>query len=366
MAALLDVYGLPLFHHRPAVAALGSLGGKGAQHIQLGKYAAVGLDNRNLLLNLGNQFPINTRFNSVDAVLGRENLLLIFLEFLGYISFRVNQRLLADPLRRHLVFIGIADLDIVSKYVIVCNFQGRYPRALRLPLLHFKEVVLSSAGDVAQAVQIGINPGADDGALPNLGGRLRGQGVADIGQQLLAALEPAQKLIQGSRCSLQPAPYGTGELQRAAKLHHLPRQRLPVGNAPKDALHIAHLAKVRAGLVQSFSIVHQELDNVVPGIQLLKVDYRQRQPVSEHTRAHRGRCLVDCLYQRHALRSAGGRENLQVPQRELVHPHVLGLVQPADGRYVLESRMASLLQVHHQSSGRAHSQRAALYAVTFE
>ena len=159
---------------------LAGLLGKAGQNVQFGKDAAVGLDVGNLLLDAGDEFPVKTRFNSVDAVFGRKNLLFVLLEFLGDVTLRVHQRLLTDPFRRHLVAEGVANFDIVTEYVVVGNLQRGDAGSFGLPLLHLQEVILASGGEAAQLIQFGVNARADNRALAHLDGGFRGHDAGNL------------------------------------------------------------------------------------------------------------------------------------------------------------------------------------------
>ena len=345
MAALADVQHFGVVEFRPAVLPLQGLLGKARKDIDLGQNAAVGLDGGNLLLDLADKRRIQLRLNGIDAILRREDFLLVLLEFLGDVPFRIHQRLLANPLRRHLVLVGVAHLNVIAKNVVVGNFQGRYARALRLPLLHLQEVVLAAGAQGAELVQFRIYAGADDRALPHLHGGFRGHHAPDFLQEFLAVAQALELLGQGLG-ALQPFPDGAGQCQAAAQLHHLPREGFSRGNAAQDALHVPQLAQVHLRIVQNLRIFREVLHTVIAGLQLLPVQDGHGQPGTQQTGAHGAGALVQGLHQRDAVRPRSALEHLQIAEGEAVHPHKLGLVYAADAANVLEAGVLCLFQVH--------------------
>ena len=335
--------------------ALHGLLGKARQHVQLGQDAAVALDVRNGLLDAADEFPVQARFQRVDAVLGREDLFLVGLEFLGDVTFGVHQGLLADPLRRHLVLVGIAHLDIIAENVVVGNFEGGNPGAFGFPLLHLEEVILSSGGKRAELVQFGIHAGADDRSLADLNGRFRIHHPLDFGEQFLAVAEAPEQFFQGFGTG-QALLDGPDERQAPAQLHYLARIGFSGGHTAQDAFHIPQLTQIHLGFLQDFRGLGEVLHNIVAGVQLLQVHDGHRQPLTQHTCAHGTGTFVQGLHQRHAIGPGCALEDLQVAQGELVHPHKAGLVNAADGADVLETGVLRLFQVHQQSAGAADAQ----------
>ena len=93
------------------------------QHIQPGDDPAIGLDGLDISLDFGDQIGEQLRFKRVDSLFGSEDLFLIDLQFFGDVPFGADQRLLADPLRRDLIFEGIADFDVVAENVVEADFE---------------------------------------------------------------------------------------------------------------------------------------------------------------------------------------------------------------------------------------------------
>ena len=95
-----------IIHLRTTVIIIQRQAGKTCQHVETGHHGGVALYNSYLVLNRSDQGTIYFRFESEDFFLRPEDLLFILLQFGSDISLRTDQRLLADPLRRHPIFVG--------------------------------------------------------------------------------------------------------------------------------------------------------------------------------------------------------------------------------------------------------------------
>ena len=367
MAARLDVQFQRVRHLRPAVAVPGRQRGEAGQHVQPRDDPAVGLDRPDVPLDLGDQVGEHLRLQRIDPLFRPENLLFIFLQLLGDVPLRIDQRLLSDPLRRHQVPEGVADLDIVPEDVVVTDFERGDSGTFRLPLLHVQQIVLAARGDVPQFIQLRADTGRDHRPLPDRGGRFRLHRAGDGFEQLRAVPHPVQQGIQrgdalalaqcGDRCHLgQPAP----------QLHHFPRDDLAGRGAGQDPLQIADAADPALHLLPVVRCLQEMLDDVVPPVQFVQVHHRHRQPAAQQPGAHRGSASVDYAHQRNPFSADSGCEYLQIPQGELVHPHELVPVDPGQGADVPQARVLRLLQIDHQRPGRTDAQREAVHCESLQ
>ena len=96
---------LPLFERE-----LSRLAGEGKKTVHTGNEVGIDLYLRNRLLHRSYQFIEELGFENQNFLIGTENLLFIFLQFLSNISLCLSKRLLANPVFRHLVLEGIAHL----------------------------------------------------------------------------------------------------------------------------------------------------------------------------------------------------------------------------------------------------------------
>ena len=161
MTPLLYVYYFTRVHLRAAVTVGHGEGRKSGKHIKTRKDTAVLLDRGYIPLYRGDKLSIYPGLEHINLLLCPENLLLIFLKFLCYISFSIYKGLLSYPFRRHLVLGSIAHLKVISENGVETNLKSRYPGTFRLTLLQIKKIVLSVTRQTAQLVQFGVYPGSD-------------------------------------------------------------------------------------------------------------------------------------------------------------------------------------------------------------
>ena len=157
MTSLLYIYNLTVIHLRTAISVADSQIRESAEDIKTCKNAAVPLDGRNICLYSCHQFAIYARLYCIYTLLRSENLLLIFLQFLGYISFRIHEGLLPYPLGRNAVLMCVTDFKVISENVIETYLERRYSCALYLTLLNLKKIVLAVTSDSSEFVKFLIH-----------------------------------------------------------------------------------------------------------------------------------------------------------------------------------------------------------------
>ena len=154
VTALLYVEHNIVGHLRAHIAVLvGSLGER-QQAVETCRHRGVDLYVRNIGLHVGNKLVEETCLERQNLLVGTHDLLLILLQLLSDVTLSLGERLLAHPLWRHLVLIGVAHLKIISKHVVVAHLERGNARALRLALL-----------DLPQLVKLGREAVGNDAAL---------------------------------------------------------------------------------------------------------------------------------------------------------------------------------------------------------
>ena len=148
--------------------------------------------------------------------------------------------------------------------------------------------------------------------------------------------------------------------KRTPELHHLAGQDLARRGAGNDALQVADVAEMLLQMQQVVGALDEVLDDVVTGVQLVQVEDGHRQGGPQLAGAHRRRAMVDHVHERRALGARRGRENLQVADREAVHPDELGPIHAGNRANVAQARVLRLLQIDEQGAGGADAQRAAV------
>ena len=64
------------------------------------------------------QFVVDAVFYHGDPLLGAVDLLLVFLKFRSDVALGADKRLLAYPVLRHLVLVGVAHLEVVAEHIV--------------------------------------------------------------------------------------------------------------------------------------------------------------------------------------------------------------------------------------------------------
>ena len=125
----------------------------------------IGLYQGNIFLHVGHQCVEHSCFHLQYLVLGPQDFLLIFFQFLRDIPFGLCKRLFAHPRLGHLVLVQVAHLEIIAKHIVIAYFQRGDARGLDFALLQLQQIVLAAVGHAAQLVELIVHPVLDDAAL---------------------------------------------------------------------------------------------------------------------------------------------------------------------------------------------------------
>ena len=134
MTTLTDVDHEAVVHIGAYIAVLGGHGREREQAVELRQHIRIYLHLRHPFAQRQHQFLIEPILDDLYPLLGGRYLLFVGLELLRDIALRVHQRLLADPLRRHLLFVGVAHLEIIPEYIVIAYLQALNTRSLYLAL----------------------------------------------------------------------------------------------------------------------------------------------------------------------------------------------------------------------------------------
>ena len=132
----MNIYHIRFIYNWTYIAIVLSTYGKREQAVELGNQAGIHLNGRGKLCKSYYQFVEKTRFHRKNAVFGTHNLLFVFLQFLSYIAFCLCQCLLANPLSRNKVFVGVSYFQIIAEHIIISYLQALDARSLYLALLN--------------------------------------------------------------------------------------------------------------------------------------------------------------------------------------------------------------------------------------
>ena len=280
VTALLYLENITIVHQRAAVTVVLGGPGKRQQAVQTGYQGRILLHSRDIGLDVCYKLIVDTGLYGVYLLLGSADLFLVLLQLRSDVSFGRDKGLLADPLGRHLLLVGIAYLQIVTEYIVVTDSQRRYTGTLDLALLYPGDDILAVSGYAAQLVQFCVHPGGDNLALAYLGGRVgrefAGQRLPEFRTFVYLLGHPRQRapldLLQYKRLDRQQLA------DTPAQLHHLPGRYTARGHPGKYTFHIAHIRNPIGQRRGQFPVSEQSLHGILPGRYLLQVLGRHGQP----------------------------------------------------------------------------------------
>ena len=240
---LTDINDKAIVHVRADVAVVGRNGGKRQEAIQLRQHLGIQLHLRHPFAEREHQLLIQAVLDDLYPLLGGGDLLLVLLQLVGDVALCAHQRLLANPLGRHLLLVGVAYLQIIAEDVVEAYLQALYARALDLALLNLYQVVLAIGLDSTQFVQLGVHAAGDD-VRSSLCNRRIGHDLAlDAAAHFRARVEFLRQYAQVGIVPRLLADLldGLHRTQRTAQLHHLARTDSAGRDLANDSLQVAHL-----------------------------------------------------------------------------------------------------------------------------
>ncbi len=170
--------------------------GERTQRVQHRHNAGILLNGGDVLNGSGDEVVENPRLDGKNPVFGVQDFLFVFFQFGRDVALGVDERLLANPLGRHLAFVGVAHFQIVAKHLVEGHFQGRNARALDLAFLDFEQVVFARESYAVEFVEFGIDPALDHAALSTQNGRIVAEFGFDFFQQKIAGIQLVGVLAQ--------------------------------------------------------------------------------------------------------------------------------------------------------------------------
>jgi len=127
--------------------------GQGQQHVQLGHGAGCLLYPRNHLQQLGPEEIEDLLFKFHDSFLCVEHFEFVFLQIFGDVPFSVDQCLLPGVMRRDLVLMRFADLNVITEDPVVPDFEPWYACLFPFPGLDPCYPFLAGNTDGSQLVE---------------------------------------------------------------------------------------------------------------------------------------------------------------------------------------------------------------------
>ncbi len=304
----------------------------------------------NIFLHGNNQLIEKLRFQDQYLLICTENLLLIFLQFLGDVTFCLRQSLLANPVFRHLVLKGITNLEIITKDIVIAHFKARYTRLLYLPLLYLEQIVLSMSADSTQVVQFGMIAIGYDISLINQLRRIGLYLLGDAFPQRITQIEllshSSQSLILGMLASCLDRPNG---LQGMLQLHYLTWRNSAHGNLGNNTFQVAYAMQLFIQQLTEFWFLKKYStmsSRSLIGRTLLQREYK---PSAEHTSTHGRYRAVNNIQQRGTILLHRSYK-FQTTYGEAVHAYKLVFLYAREGRDMVNLGMLSNLKILHDGT----------------
>ena len=173
-----------------AVVVLGGKECEAGKAVYLGHELRVALYCGHILLDLRHKLAVDAGLDGQDAFLCTHYGLLVFLQLRGDVALGIDEGLLADPVLRHLVGVGVAHFEVIAEDVVVTYLEAADAGAFAFGLLDVQQYLFAVRQRVAEVVELAVHPFGDDVALTQLGRSLRSDGVLYKVAQGAAAVHP--------------------------------------------------------------------------------------------------------------------------------------------------------------------------------
>ena len=303
------------------------------------------MDSRHELRYGKHQIVVYFLLQRQNLLLGAQNLLLVFLQFGRDVTLGVHQRLLANPLLGHAVFVGVAYLDVVAENVVETDFERRNARQFALTLLNFNQIIFARISNVAQLVEFGVHTVVHHAAFGHLHGRVGLNLTLDALTNRRARIQLFANGLQRLHTRLGANPFhGHDGFQSVFQRQNLARVDAPERHLADEPLKVAHVLHFGLNRQLNVNILNKICCNILAFADGQHVFQRQRHPAFQHSRAHWRERVVDDVDKAVAV-VVQRTENLKVTERETVNPHVLVLGNAADARDVANLRMLRNVEI---------------------
>ena len=194
----------PIVDHWSAPALLARDLGQAGEHVGQRQCISTALERGQRIGSTLAQGREQRQLLGADAVLGAQRLVLVLLQLGRDVALGADQRLLADEVRRHLVAVGLADLDVVAEDLVVADLQLGQATALGFTRLIGRKPRAGVGPDHAQLIQFGVDTVAHHAAFTDRERRIIDQRALDIGDQFGCGVESVQCLGEQRRCLTAP------------------------------------------------------------------------------------------------------------------------------------------------------------------
>ncbi len=152
-----------------------------------------------------------------------------------------DQGLLALVVGGSMLQVGLADLNVKAEDVVELDLERVDAGALAFALLDLRDVVLAVAADVAQFVELRIEPALDDSAIVEGDGRLGNDAALDALANVGEFVEP----ILAGRQSARPAKCASARRTAGSLASDAARARMSRGFAVSRVMRLSRRSMSR-------------------------------------------------------------------------------------------------------------------------
>ena len=255
-----------IVHHRTVVMVLDRQTGERRQHVEPCQLCGVELYGVDILHHLPHELRIYASLYDGYLLLGAEYLLFIHLQLFGDIALGIDERLLSDPLLRHLVAVGVGHLHVVAEHIVVAYLEARYAGGRAFAGLYLHQVVLARIGYVAQLVELGVD------AVPHHRSAAESHRsvIAErAGYRIAGALARIELLADGIHplvVGLQAyASHRLESHKSVLELHKFAGRHAPYPHLGDQTLYVAYLFEIGLQLLAAVAPPHEILHHVETG-----------------------------------------------------------------------------------------------------
>ena len=253
----------------------------------------------------------------------------------------------------HQGIIGLGDFDIIAENPVILDAQGLDAGLLPLLGLQVAEPYLALGGGGTVFIQLGVVAGTDHGALGDLQGSIRIDGVLQKLGQFRQGIQGPQRLDHRLAAFVRQGGLQDGHLlEGAQKGQTIPGVDGIVGNLGKDALHIVDVAQGLVELFRQDVAAVQGADRVQTLFDIRLIQQRLLHPAAQQTPAHGRGGLIQQPQQAAPLAAAGQAfGQFQIAPGCGVQGHGLIFRQHPQGGDMGHGVLLGLVQIAHQSAG---------------
>ena len=247
----------------------------------------IALQRRDMFGRGRHQFAVKSGFEHQNFVFCPEDFLLIFLQLLRDVAFRIDERLFAYPFRRHKLLISIAHFHVVAEHVVETDFQTLNAGTCDFAFLDLEQIVLSRGLNVAQFVELCIHSVGDNLTLVHRERWVGTQFAFDALPQRCAGVQSFADVANALLRSLLARIFEHHHrFQSTAQLLHLSWIDASRRHFRNDAFQVAHLPQFHFAEFSKFRFAEEMLHTVQSLFNFLHRAKREKHLPSHQSRAH--------------------------------------------------------------------------------